>query len=127
MNDDSAREDREELAADRTDFAEDRTLLANERTFAGWLRTGLATVGIGIGFHALFTALEPPWVPKGIATAILLIGIFIFIAADRRACAVNKRLHAHAVSTFEPINIRIITVVLVLATLALTAGIWMLT
>ena len=40
----------------RVDLAEDRTILANERTFAGWLRTGLATVaarhGVQIGFAA---------------------------------------------------------------------------
>ncbi len=43
----------------RTDLAEDRTILANERTFAGWMRTALACVAIGVGFHALFPKLEP--------------------------------------------------------------------
>ena len=119
-------EDTEKLAEARTDFAEDRTLLANERTYAGWLRTGLAAVGIGLGFHVLFRTIEPPWIPKAIATAVLLIGILIFVLADRRACAVNRRLHAHVVQTFRPMNLTLITVVMVAATLALIAAIWML-
>lgn len=117
---------KEELAEDRTDLAEDRTLLANERTFAGWMRTGMAAVGIGLGFNALFNTLRPEWIPKAIATAFLLIGIFIFIAAERRACSITARLDAHQVETFRPMNIRLVTIVLVLATLALIAGIWML-
>jgi len=114
------------LAVDRTDLAEDRTVLANERTFAGWLRTGLAAVGIGLGFHVLFGTLEPLWVPKAIATVFLAIGIFIFIAAERRSCAVLDRLHAHKVKSFKAMNLRVITGALSLATLALIAGIWML-
>ena len=51
----------EELARDRTDLAEDRTILANERTFAGWMRTGLATIGIALGFQALFGRVDPTW------------------------------------------------------------------
>ena len=62
---------REGLARERTDLAEDRTVLAHERSFAGWVRTGMAAVGIGLGFNALFQALEPTWVPKAIATAFL--------------------------------------------------------
>ena len=118
--------DKEELAEDRTDLAEDRTVLANERTFAGWLRTGLATVGIGLGFNVLFKTIEPAWVPKAIATTFLLIGIFIFIAAERHACHVLDRLKAHAIDKFRRVNLRIITWAVVAATLALIAGIWML-
>ena len=50
---------RTSFAEDRTDWAEDRTAMANERTFAGWMRTALAAIGIGIGFNALFDKLEP--------------------------------------------------------------------
>ena len=57
-----------ELAQERTDMAEDRTVMANERTFAGWFRTGYAAVGIGLGFQALFVQMDPPWVPRAIAT-----------------------------------------------------------
>ena len=85
---------REKLAEARTDMAEDRTILANERTFAGWMRTGLAAVGIGLGFNALFQRIEPAWVPKAIATIILAIGIFIFVSAERRDSRRRRRARA---------------------------------
>lgn len=122
----SDRDEREGLAEARTDLAEDRTLLANERTFAGWLRTGMAAVGIGLGFNVLFRMLEPPWVPKAIATTFLVIGIFIFVVAERGACAVKQRLETHEVSTFKRINLKLITGAMVIATGALIAAIWML-
>ena len=114
-----------EPARFRTDLAEDRTILASERTFASWLRTGLAAIGFALGFHALFGRIEPAWLPRAIATAFLAIAVIIFLAAERRACAVRARLHAHEVETIKITRIRLITVVAVLATGALTAGIWL--
>ena len=67
-----------DLASARTDLAEDRTVLANERTFAGWMRTGLAAVGIGLGFNALFGKMAPEWLPKLIATGFIISGVIIF-------------------------------------------------
>ena len=49
--------ERTDLAEDRTEWAEDRTIMANERTFAGWMRTGLAAVGIGLPLPSI--AREP--------------------------------------------------------------------
>lgn len=121
-----AAEERKALAEDRTELAEDRTVLANERTFAGWLRTGFAAIGIGLGFHVLFQAMEPLWVPKAIATAFLATGIYVIVVAERRACAVMERFDAHKVAELRPINLRVVTVVAVAATLALIAAIWLL-
>jgi putative membrane protein len=118
--------DRDSLAEDRTDLAEDRTVLANERTFAGWMRTGMAAVGIGLGFNALFQAMEPAVVPKAIATGFLLIGMFVFVAAERRACTVLARLDTHQVKSFRAVNVRLITWALVCATAALIAALWLL-
>jgi len=118
--------DKNELAEDRTDLAEDRTVLANERTFAGWVRTGFGAVGIGLGFHVLFEAMQPAWVPKAIATAFLLIGIYIIMVAERRACRVVARMDAHKVSEMKPANLRVIMIVTVAATVALIAAIWLL-
>jgi len=87
--------DRDDLAEDRTDWAEDRTLMANERTFAGWMRTGLAAVGVGLGFNALFAKLEPAWTGKVIATCFILTGIFVFVAAERNADRVTDRMESH--------------------------------
>lgn len=122
MNDEA----KKELARARTDLSEDRTVLANERTFAGWLRTGFAAVGIALAFNALFVRLEPPWVPKAVATVFLGIAILIFVAAERRACHVLGRLHAHKVETVRTGSIRLITWLTVAATAALIAGIWLL-
>lgn len=119
-------ENRTELASDRTDLAEDRTVLANERTFAGWMRTGLAAVGLGVGFSALFRAMEPNWIPKTIATVFLVGGIIIFIAAERRSCAVMERLSTHEVKRMRSINIRLLTAIMVAADLALIAAMWIL-
>jgi putative membrane protein len=118
--------EKEELAEDRTDLAEDRTVLANERTFAGWLRTGFAAVGIGLGFHVLFQAMQPSWVPKAISTAFLLSGIYVIVMAERRACRVMKRLDTHQVAELKPMNLKVVSWVSVAATLALIAAIWLL-
>lgn len=108
----------------KTRLAEDRTLLANERTFAGWLRTGLAAIGVGVGFSALFQAMQPHWVPRAIATAFLLLGAGIVFAAQRRACAVNAKMDTHYVQTAHPINFQLIGWVSILATAGLIAAIW---
>lgn len=109
----------------RTELAEDRTLLATERTFAGWLRTGFAAVGIGLGFHVLFEQMRPPWLPRAIATAFMLVGIAVAVAAERRACKVRERISAYVVESARPMNLRIITIAMTVATLALIAAIWL--
>ena len=113
-------------ARKRTEWAEDRTVLANERTFGSWMRTGFAGIGIGLGFHALFGRIHPLWVPRAVATAFLVIAIIIFIAAERRACIVIRRLHTHQVETVKIAVLRLITVVTVGATVALIVAIWLL-
>ena len=118
--------DQVDLAKDRTDLAEDRTVLAHERSFAGWVRTGMASVGIGLGFHALFGKLQPLWVPKAIASVFLVIAIFIFLSAETRACRVLARLDPHHVAMIKPVRIRLLSWALVAATLALGAAMWLL-
>jgi putative membrane protein len=63
---------------------------------------------------------------EGHRTVFLLMAAFIFVAAERRASAVVRRLHTHQVSTIKITNIRIIAIVGVLATLSLVAVIWLL-
>lgn len=117
-------EKRTDLARDRTDFAEDRTVLAHERSFAGWLRTGMAAVGIGLGFNALFNAFEPTWIPKAIATGFLCIAILIFISSQRRASGILSRLDSHQVKSLKPVRILILAWALVAATVALIIAFW---
>lgn len=115
-----------QLAEERTDFAEDRTVLANERTYAGWLRTGYAAVGIALGFQALFGRIQPPWVPKLIATAMLVVAVIIFIAAEQRTCRVLKRLNAHMVQPVKMKQVRLVTRLSIAATVALALTLWFL-
>lgn len=125
-------EDRTDLADDRTDyakkrtnFAEDRTVMANERTFAGWMRTGLAAVGIGLGFNALFGELQPFWLPRGIATVFILIGVFIFYVAQKNGCAVHDRLDAHSSEPLPGANLRATAAAMSIASTALILGLWL--
>ena len=115
---------KEELSERRTEFAEDRTVLANERTFASWFRTGFASVAIGLGFQALFLKMEPPWVPKSIATLFLLLAIFLFVAAERRACKVLERLRTHEVKGFNNRRLRLMVIIASVGVLALIAAMW---
>lgn len=110
----------------RTDLAEDRTILANERTFAGWMRTSLACVAIGVGFHALFPKLEPPWIPRAIATAFLVLAILVIVSAERRAAAVTRRLSAHVIVTAQGINLRLFAAAISAGAAALILAIWLL-
>lgn len=119
-------EDRTDLAEDRTDWAEDRTVMANERTFAGWMRTGLAAVGIGLGFNALFNKLEPIWVPKAIATVFILIGIFIFWTAQKKGREVQARLNAHKAEPIESSNLKLVAGFMAFASASLAVAIWLL-
>ena len=118
-------EDRTDLAEDRTDWAEDRTVLANERTFAGWMRTGLAAVGIGLGFNALFEKLEPFWLPRAIATIFILIGIFIFYVAQRNGCLVQSRLNAHDATPMRGMNLKLIAGFMAFGSFCLMVGMWL--
>ena len=108
----------------RTALAEDRTILANERTFAGWVRTSLTAVGIALGFHALFSAIEPGWVPRAIASTFLAIAVLTVWLAERRAAAVMRRLDPHVVVTARTVNLRLIAWAIIAATGALALTIW---
>ena len=116
-------EERTDLAQDRTDWAEDRTVLANERTYAGWMRTGLASVGLGLGFQAIFRATEPTWL---VASIFLAIAIFIFWEAYSHACKVKKRLASHAAEPLQSSRLGMITGFFIAGTFALAGVLWIL-
>jgi putative membrane protein len=117
-------EQRTEKAAKRTDFAEDRTLLANERTFAGWARTAFASIGLGLGFQALFKSAEPTWVPKCVATLFILLGIFLICLAERRA---DRLLHERSGNHAKLMSCRIFRIMAISVSIGgalLIASIW---
>jgi putative membrane protein len=74
----SSSQSKNDLAQDRTDWAEDRTVLANERTFAGWMRTGMASLAIAIGLQAVFGVTEPTWIAKSVASIFVILSIVVF-------------------------------------------------
>ena len=93
---DDGRDEKTRLAEDRTDWAEDRTILANERTFAGWMRTGMASVAVAIGLRAVFRDADPTWVPKLVATIFIVSALAIFWTARNNARTAQDRLTSHA-------------------------------
>ncbi len=115
-----------EWAEFRTDLAEDRTIQATERTFAGWLRTAFAAIGIGIGFHVVFGAFQPPWLAQAIASLFIVLGISIAYTAERRACSTFSRLSSHEIDRPQTPNIRWMSWSIIAGGMALIAGIWFL-
>ncbi|CAN5179134.1 hypothetical protein BH23VER1_BH23VER1_17150 [soil metagenome] len=110
--------------ASRTDLAEDRTLLANERTFAGWTRTALACVGVGLGTQALFKEVEPTWIAKGIATIFVLVGVYLIWNATRQARHSASRLDGHRIDLMPSTRFRRVAVGVTLGSLLLLVAIW---
>lgn len=113
-----------EWAELRTDLAEDRTIMAMERTFAGWLRTALASIGIGLGFKALFVALEPPWLPKAIASGFIIAGAWLALVAERRTRKTLRKLHPHRLASASPPNFRLMAFALAVGSALLVIGLW---
>lgn len=109
---------------DRTDLAEDRTILANERTFAGWMRSSLACIAIGVGFHALFNKVEPAWLPRLIATAFLALGVMVIVLAERRATGVMSRLNPHTIKAAKRMNLRLFVATVSLGAVGLVIAVW---
>jgi inner membrane protein YidH len=118
-------EDRTKWAEDRTDWAEDRTSLANERTFAGWMRTGMASVGVGIGLKAVFGATDPTWVAKVVASIFLAAAVFMFWSARRQACASYERLNERDAKTQSSTNFTMISTAMIIGALATAVILWM--
>ena len=116
----------QDSADTRTHLAEDRTILANERTFAGWMRTSLACIAIGVGFHALFGKVEPDWLPRLIATSFLLLAVLVIVLAERRAAAVIDRLDAHMVTSARRMNLRLFAATVSLGAAVSAGAIWLL-
>ena len=112
------------LAQDRTDWAEDRTVQANERTFAGWMRTGLACVGIGIAIHAIYGKVDQAWLPKSASTFFIVIGIGVFLAAYNTSKQLLVRLDAHDAEPLPRSNMKIICAALTIASVILAVILW---
>ncbi|QYJ02032.1 DUF202 domain-containing protein [Thalassovita mediterranea] len=115
---------KQELAEERTDYAEDRTILANERTFAGWMRTGVASAALGLGFQAIFRAVEPTWVAKLGASVFILIAVVVFYLAWRKSCSLARRMDAHTAEPLSHIEYGTITLLFGTGTILLGVLLW---
>ncbi len=115
-----------EWAEERTDWAEDRTILANERTFAGWMRTGLAAVGVAIGLKAVFGEFEPTWAAKSVASVFIFVAVVIFWAARQSAIGTTGRMHEHQVNSQPSRRMTIMSVVMAAGAVGTGAILWML-
>ena len=118
--------DKNKLAEERTDWAEDRTVLANERTFAGWMRTGMASIAVAIGLKAVFGDFEPTWVAKGVATIFLIVAIYIFWAARQQSCATRDRMTERDAKAQSTTRMTLITAVLAIGAIGVGAILWLL-
>ncbi len=119
-------EETEELAKDRTDLAEDRTIMAVERTFASWMSTAFGAIAIGLGFKALFSALEPLWLPKTIASLFILLGAVFAISAERRARRALTRLSSNKVDPPDLPNLKWVAYAVATGAIVLVVAIWLL-
>tara|TARA_Y100000815_G_scaffold128092_1_gene115459 strand:- start:216 stop:614 length:399 start_codon:yes stop_codon:yes gene_type:complete len=115
-----------EWAEFRTDLAEDRNIMAMERTFAGWMRTALAAIGIGLGFRALFGSWDPAWMPKVIASLFILGGGWLAITAQQRACKTLTRLSTHEFAPIPTPNFRVMAYGVAIGAVVVTVGLWVL-
>lgn len=113
-----------EWAESRTDWAEDRTLMANERTFAGWMRTGMASIAVAIGLKAVFGDFSPTWAAKSVATVFLIAALVIFWSAQRNARLSQDRLTDHAAEPLECTHFTTIAAIFAVATVAVGFVLW---
>jgi putative membrane protein len=123
MNDNS-KHNKQELARERTDWAEDRTLLANERTFAGWMRTGLGSLGIAIALHAVFSKFEPTWMAKSAATFFVVAALLIFWSAYKSSTQVYGQLDSHDVDVSRKSRLAVISAIMAAGSLATVIVLW---
>ena len=120
------RQDRKDGAEDRTDWAEDRTLLAAERTYAGWMRTGMASLAVAIGLEAVFSEFEPKTLPKTVSSVFVALAIFVFWSALLSARKSHERMDSHEIVSQTKRRMTLITSVLSLGSLAIGVILWLL-
>jgi putative membrane protein len=69
-----------------------RVTFANERTFLAWIRTALALIAAGVALEALADDLGRPVLRRGIAIALIMLGILTSGWAFRRWLRTERAL-----------------------------------
>ena len=100
--------------------------MAVERTFAGWMRTSFGAIGIGLGFNALFEAVEPWWVARAIASVFIVLAAALAVVAQHRARKALGRMSGHAVDRPDAPHLRYIAWSVCAGALTLILAIWFL-
>ena len=113
-----------ELAESRTDWAEDRTILANERTFAGWMRTGMASLALAVGLKAVFGDFDPTWAAKAVASVFVGVAIYIFWAAQHSACQTLGRLNDNDAHAQPSRRMKLLSAIFAFASLCVGGVLW---
>ncbi len=88
------------------------------------MRTSLGCVAICVAFQGLFSAMQPSWVPRAIATGFLILAVLVIVMAERRAAAVLERLSTHAIITAKVVYLRMFALLISLGAAALAIAIW---
>ncbi len=118
--------EKNDLAQDRTDWAEDRTILANERTFAGWMRTGMASLAVAVGLKAVFGDFEPTWMAKSVASLFVIAALLIFWSAAAQSLKAQKRISSHATAPQSARKMFALALIMSVGSLATGAILWLL-
>lgn len=98
--------------------------MAVERTMASWMSASFGAVGVGLGFRALFGKIDPPWIPRLIASAFMLLAIVMVISAERRAGRALGRLSAHSIKPPSSPGLRLSAYGIAFGSALLIAAIW---
>lgn len=115
-----------EMADTRTAWSEDRTILSNERTFAGWMRTGMASIALALGLKAVFKDTDYPLVAKSVAELFVVVAILIFWAAVSQSRKTQKRMNEHDVQAQSYQRMTILAGTLTLGAVATGVILWLL-
>lgn len=115
-----------ELADTRTAWAEDRTVLANERTYAGWMRTGMASIAVALGLKAVFKDTDYPVIAKAVAELFVLTAVLIFWAAAQKCRQARNRMKEHDVEAQSQLRMAILAGIMTVAAIATGIILWLL-
>ena len=106
------------------ELSEDRTIMANERTFSSWTGGGMGAIGLALAFKAVFGTFEPVWLAKAVATVPLLAAFFLFLSAQKKACATLDRLTERKVEATGKRSYQIISFLMCLTALGTAFILW---
>jgi putative membrane protein len=108
----------EDDAKTRTYWAEHQIILANERTFSSLMGMGLASVGIAIGFKAVFGDADSTWAAKFVTTLFLYVSIIVFWLARNQARKTLNRLRGRDAEAMPTRNFTLLASVKTFATIS---------